>query len=1105
MRALRWLALALGLLVVAGAVTLYWLPHIARRMAIAQIEATTHRRASIDTVDLSLLRGRVSVRGLRLAERDGTTPFADVEQLDLRLHLPALLRGQLRIRELVVNGSTVRVVRLTSGDFNFSDLIRASGTTERTFDVTVDRFTLRRGTVTLEDRALPETRTWASEHITIEAHNLSTRRGDGTAVGRSMTAGAPVSVEITDLRLYPIHLRAVVNLEGADLTPLRVYLPPDAPVSIVRGRASTSVAVVLDARAGLRADATGRFEDVVLARPAGGEALALVPRLTVDVSGFGVREGDLELTRLAAEGTIRVRDPSAPPSARYPLSSVRATVSDLTWPARTAGRLDAASTIPGGGTLSIAGTVRPPPAATQLTMRLANLNLAPWAQFFPVAAQVDGRVEASLRMNEPLAAGIPARVQGSIAVNRLAVTDARQELLGALRVEARGLELHWPTRLVVRRVQVDGPRGLIERDHAGNFPIAALAAPSASSATPSVAGGGDGKRSGFAVEIDEVGVRDGRVAWRDMTRSPAPRLVASAIEATVTNTGWPLRGPLGVRVSLRPPGGGLVRLSGRVGVDPIAANLRVAAKDAELAPYQPYVPTAAMVSGAADLDVALVVPPLAERRATVRGTAGLSRLDVRDGERTVARVERATATGLEVDWPGRVAVDRLALTRPWLLLERDSAGSLALRDLLAPRSDTSGAPVATNGTAAGEPVAVTVARLAVDEGGVRVVDRSVSPPFAVDVQPTRLRVEGISTQGSKAARLDLTGQVGPAAELALRGTLAAFGGPLRVDVNGELREFAVPRTNPYLLQQAGWKTTEGRLTTKLQCRIDGDALSAKTDVRVSRLSLVRAGSHDEAQKRIGLPLGLLTTLLKDRRGDISLSFPVGGRLSDPRFDFRETMWSAIRTVAINAITLPVSWIGRVHVSPDSTIERIQVDPIPFEPGTATLTPEGEARGTRLVAFLEQLPEVRMALTPVVSARDVDELRRRALEEAIQRAAREGRLSREEAVARLYAQQLPGQPLPERPEAALTALLELAPLPTSKVSELAAARLDTVRGAAKRAGIDAARLPESKLTQRADGGSHVELEVLEPEEPRPSKLREALRKLGVPLKSPESEE
>ena len=67
-------------------------------------------------------------------------------------------------------------------------------------------------------------------------------------------------------------------------------------------------------------------------------------------------------------------------------STVRASVSDLTWPATTPGQIDVFTSIPGGGTLAVVGAVRPPPDATQLPLRLTNLNLAPWAQRLPLAA-----------------------------------------------------------------------------------------------------------------------------------------------------------------------------------------------------------------------------------------------------------------------------------------------------------------------------------------------------------------------------------------------------------------------------------------------------------------------------------------------------------------------------------------------------------------------------------------------------------------------------------------------------------------------------------------------------------------------------------------------
>lgn len=1099
----RWLLLLLGVVLVGGAATaVYELPEIVRRIAVARIHAATGRPVSIAAVELNLWTGRVTVRGVRLADRDQTAPFADFDRLEARLHLPSLLRGRIWIHDLSLNDSTVRVVRLPTGEFNFSDLIQASGTTTGPLDVTVDHFALAGGTVTLEDRALAEPRTWTSEQITIEARNVSTRRDDGSAIGHSLTAGAPVSLEMKNLRLYPIHLQATMTIEGADLTPLQTYLPPAAPIVIARGRASTTLAVTLDARDGLRADATGRFEDVALVRPEGGEPFTVVPKLTAEVSGFGFRDGDLQLARLAIDGAVRVRDASRKSADRYPLSTVRASVSDLTWPARTPGRVDVLTSIPGGGTLALVGTVQPPPAASQLRLRLKHLDLASWAEFVPVAARVTGIAEADLNLNEPLAADVPARVQGSLAVSQPSVAAGRQELLGARRVEAQGFELRWPTRLVVKRVLLSEPRGTIERDRAGNFPLTALLArPPArpgTTAPPAVEPAKTPAGPPLAVEVGEIAVQDGRLTWRDETVSPEAVLAISNLDASVTGGGWPVRGPLGVRVAMRPPGGGLVQAAGRVGLDPVTADLRVRTNNAELAPYQPYVPIAAHVGGAADMDVAVVMAPPAERRATVRGSAALSRVDVRDGERTVARVERAAATGLELDWPQRMTIKQLALVRPWLLVERDPQGGLPLRTLFAPSASVPGTTPAADATTGGEPFAVSIARLTTDEGGLRIVDRAVSPAFAVDLQSAALQVAGFSTAPAAPARVELTGRVGSSAELALRGTIGAFGGPLKLDLNGELREFALPRTNPYLLSQVGWQTREGRLTTKLACRIDGDALSARTEIRLSRLQLVRAASHDETQARIGLPLGLITTLMKDRRGDINLSFPVGGRLSDPRFDFRETIWSAVRTVAINAITLPVSWIGRVHFTPDSRIERIQVDPVTFEPGTATLTPQGEGQVEHLVAFLDQLPDVRLALTPIVSPRDAQAIRRRKLEPAIDRVARQERLSRDQAIARLFAQQLPGQPVPGEPAAMLTALLERLPLPTGDLPELGAQRLEAVRATAKRAGIDSARLADGQLTQRDDGGSQVEVEVREPDAPRPSKFRETLRRLGVPL-------
>jgi hypothetical protein len=208
----------------------------------------------------------------------------------------------------------------------------------------------------------------------------------------------------------------------------------------------------------------------------------------------------------------------------------------------------------------------------------------------------------------------------------------------------------------------------------------------------------------------------------------------------------------------------------------------------------------------------------------------------------------------------------------------------------------------------------------------------------------------------------------------------------------------------------------------------------------------------------------------------------------------------VRTVAVNAITLPVSWIGRVRFKPDSRIERIDVDPVLFEPGAPAPTAEGRTQVTRLAAFLDELPAVRMSVTPVVSARDVEAMRRRAVEAAVAEASRGGALGRDAALMRVFADRFRGQPAPATPDAAFAALLEAQTVAPDAVTELGEQRLKAVRASLGQAGIDTDRLAERKLVQREGREGQVEIEVLEAEGPRPSKFRDALRRLGVPLKS-----
>ena len=172
---------ACALLIVAAiALVIAW-PAVVRHLVVSQLEAMTHRQVDVETIGVNPFTGRIAVAGLRVHDRDGELPLAELARLDARIKPLSLLAGHVWIRDAVFEAPTIRLIRY--GDtFNISDLLEREPSEGRALDTTVDRIVVTRGLVTFEDRALSEPRTWRSENIEIEGnehlHAAGRRHGD---------------------------------------------------------------------------------------------------------------------------------------------------------------------------------------------------------------------------------------------------------------------------------------------------------------------------------------------------------------------------------------------------------------------------------------------------------------------------------------------------------------------------------------------------------------------------------------------------------------------------------------------------------------------------------------------------------------------------------------------------------------------------------------------------------------------------------------------------------------------------------------------------------------------------------------------------------------
>ena len=223
-------------LVALIAVVLAALPAIARRVAVAQIGSAIGREVTIGELRLNLFTRRLSLAGVRVADRSGP-PLAEFERLDVRFRLWPLLRGRLHLDTVALSRPRVRIVRVGPNELNISDILARFAAAppspkKEPLHLTLGRFTLTDGGAVFDDRAVRPPHTWEIAGLRAEAQDLATVGGPrGRANVAFALAGAPFTVTVEDLRLQPVHARAVIVVRGLELTPFWGYVPAASPMS----------------------------------------------------------------------------------------------------------------------------------------------------------------------------------------------------------------------------------------------------------------------------------------------------------------------------------------------------------------------------------------------------------------------------------------------------------------------------------------------------------------------------------------------------------------------------------------------------------------------------------------------------------------------------------------------------------------------------------------------------------------------------------------------------------------------------------------------------------------------------------------------------------
>jgi hypothetical protein len=922
--------------------------------------------------------GKLRMTGLEVARVGQDAPFLRDE------HVVATVRG------LSVRGGVLRLGRVEV--VGSPTLVDASITPPQ-------RVHLPRVALIAEDAAVPGDRP-----ARVRVNATLPRGGRLEAHGTAGTTPLSASLDI--------------SAHDADLALAAPYVSARAPITLDRGRLDARLALVWDGA--LHAGGRVVARDLTLLRGDQAEPFIHHPSLEATVTGLLLRDGELSIERVAIEGAPTIVDTTAASPQHFDVQALMLAIGDFTWPGRRPARLEGRISVADGGVGELTGTIHPTTLATDVRVRLEDVDVARADAYLPSAAPLeirDGRGEVTVTLRHRRADGV------------------RLDAEGVLHGVALALELARPIDLRDERVSfsVDG---LVLGDGVASLEAAAI------DATPALAPAGE-------------------------AASP------TRLHARVAELRWPSGPDARWQVVLEPAGGGSVTAQGTLAPAARALTGTLEAEDAALAAFSALLPVAAPLAGR--LDASLHGTAGGDGPPTLTGDVTLREVTLGPPDTPPIRIAAVTAPGLTLRGP-ELTIPRLAVERPSLLVERRKDGTFPLRAMLTPAP-----PAAAPGEERPDrELQFTVEELAVREGTVRFVDHRTMPAFySEELTRLALTVRGLTTIGDRRAELALQGIVGVDAALDLEGEVAPFATPFFLDVAGELREFSIARTNPYLQRFLDWTVQRGELATEVHYRIEGDHLTATNRVVVQRLDVDRAGDDDRSKRLVGLPLGLVVALLKDARGNIDVTLPISGELGSPDFSFGGAIRTALRNVLSRLVSAPFRAIGSVFRR-EGTVQDVAIAPVAFPEGGAGLSPDAAAHLQRVADFLRASPYVWLALEPVISDEDLRALRVQQVTARIQALQRQAGLDDfAEAARRLWQTESGGEPVPPDPQAIVRELAQRAPVPPEAARQLAERRLEATRGyLVDTAGIQPERLLDAAgsppLGGTADGSVEFEL-------------------------------
>ena len=249
---------------------------------------------------------------------------------------------------------------------------------------------------------------------------------------------------------------------------------------------------------------------------------------------------------------------------------------------------------------------------------------------------------------------------------------------------------------------------------------------------------------------------------------------------------------------------------------------------------------------------------------------------------------------------------------------------------------------------------VTIDTLRVDDGTIRIDDRSLEPNVAMTLSKIAGTVKGISTQALDRANVDISALWDGVAPVKMVGQINPIARKDFTDLTMKIDGVDLVAFSPYSGKYVGYGIGKGKMGADLSYKIAERKFTSENVFTIDQFEL---GPKVESPDAMHLPMKLAVAVLRDKNGQIVLDVPAEGSVDDPDFHYGKVVMRAIVNVLTKIVTSPFRLLANAFGGGKTENIEFQV----FAPGSAVLEDSEKAKLGIVAKSMQERPELSLSI------------------------------------------------------------------------------------------------------------------------------------------------